>query len=321
MFKNVFKVGALASMLLFIACDEDETVTTTDETENTDTMMEDTKNFTLNLSGLTNLGANHTYEGWIIVDGSPVSTGIFTVNDNGELSETEFTVDATQLAAATKFVLTIEPAVDDDPAPSATKYLSGDFSENTATIATATIEGVGAYTDDIDAKYFLRTPTDETSETGNNGNDQNGVWFGIPNPDTPPSPTFENMPALTAMSGWRYEGWIVVDGNPISTGTFYAFNMRDSGNPYSGTEFNAGPPVPGEDFFIKTDSAPDVDFPIDVRGNTVVVSLEPYPDNDPAPFVLKPLTSNVADDAATAPTTHNMTFSTDTFPTGSVTRQ
>lgn len=30
-------------------------------------------------------------------------------------------------------------------------------------------------------------------------------------------------------------------------------------------------------------------FPIDLRGGTVVISIEPVPDNSDAPFVLKPL--------------------------------
>ena len=33
---------------------------------------------TLNLSGLEMLGSEFVYEGWIIVDGNPVSTGTFT---------------------------------------------------------------------------------------------------------------------------------------------------------------------------------------------------------------------------------------------------
>ena len=70
-----------------------------------------TANLTLNLSGLEELGDDFVYEGWIIVAGSPVSTGTFSSVNFPQ----SFTVNATQLNDATTFVLSIEPAVDSDP--------------------------------------------------------------------------------------------------------------------------------------------------------------------------------------------------------------
>ena len=52
----------------------------------------------LNLTGLENLGANYKYEGWVVVNGAPVTTGTFTVNDDGVLSQTTFDVAAATLA-------------------------------------------------------------------------------------------------------------------------------------------------------------------------------------------------------------------------------
>ena len=75
---------------------------------------------TLNLSGLEDLGAGFAYEGWVIVDGSPVTTGTFTVDANGALSQTTFEVSAKDLENATAFVLSIEPSPDSDPAPADT---------------------------------------------------------------------------------------------------------------------------------------------------------------------------------------------------------
>lgn len=49
--------------------------------------------------------------------------------------------------------------------------------------------------------------------------------------------------------GWAYEGWVIGDAGPISTGTFTEFDTQDDSNVYSGTENNVGPPIPGEDFF------------------------------------------------------------------------
>ncbi len=307
--KRIFTASALAFGLLLGSCsDSDDTI---------DKVKAD--NLTLNLSGLETLGADFEYEGWVIVDGAPVSTGTFDVENNGESLEKSFYVDADMLAKATAFVLSIEPAVDEDPAPAPTKMLVAGFTDNVATVNANVVPGINPMMDadfsNASGSYFLRTPTDETD--GNNGNDENGIWFGMP--AAPPMAGFEGMPELDEASGWRYEGWVVVDGTPISTGTFTKFNDRDSSNMFSGAEANAGPPVPGEDFFL---NAPEgVDFPLDVRGKTAVISLEPYPDNSTKPFSIKPLVSMVAEDAGTAPTVHTFGANLASFPSGTITRK
>ena len=269
-----------------------------------------TSQLTMNISGLEDLGSSAVYEGWVIVDGSPVSTGTFTVNGSGVPSATSFDVAAEDLAQATKYVLTVEPVPDPDPAPSDQKLLAGDFSGTNATISTAVMPGVGDFSNAAGV-YFLRTPTDETA--GNNGNDPYGVWFG-----TPGMPPTAGLTLPTLPVGWAYEGWVIGDAGPISTGTFTGFNERDATNQFSGTENNAGPPIPGEDFFNNAPAGET--FPLDVRGRMVVISIEPVPDNSPAPFLLKPLASMVPSDAATAPTTHNFGLNLGSFPTGSVSR-
>lgn len=269
----------------------------------------------LTVNGLEDLGSTAQYEGWIIVDGAPISTGTFTVNANGTPSTTSFSANATDVAAATKFVLTIEPIPDPDPAPADAKLLAGDFGGTSATLSTGVAPALGDFSTSA-GTLFLRTPTDETPGTANNGNDIYGVWFGTPG--MPPTPNF-TLPTLPA--GWAYEGWVIGETGPISTGTFSntVDLPRDSGNPFSGTAFNVGPPVPGEDFF---NAAPTGEtFPLDIRGRTVVISVEPVPDNSPAPFLLKPLVANLAADAATAPTSHTFSQNLGSIPTGTVTRQ
>ena len=286
-------LGVLAIGLVTASCSND------------DDNAPSTSNINLNFNGLENLGANYVYEGWIIVDGNPVTTGTFTVDDTGAASSSSFTVDASQLANATAFVLSIEPVVDPDPMPAPTKILQGTFSGNSATVNSNI---VGDFSNASGA-FFLRTPTDETGT--NNGNDQYGVWFGTPG--MPPTPNF-NLPTLPA--GWAYEGWVVGDAGPISTGVFTAFDTADSSNGFSGTQNNAGPPIPGEDFF---NNAPAGEvFPLDVRNRTVVISVEPVPDNDPAPFVMKPLVGTAG--MATAPATHNFALNLSSLPSGTVTR-
>lgn len=263
-------------------------------------------NLTLNLNGLEALGDDYVYEGWIIVDGKPVSTGTFSSVNFPQ----SFPVDAAQLASATRFVLSIEPTVDPDPAPADTKLLVGDFSGDTANVWMGTVTTDANDFSSASGTFFLRTPTDETGT--NNGNDENGIWFGTPG--APPTSGL-NLPTLAA--GWKYEGWVVVEGvGPITTGTFTEFNSVDDTNQYSGTENNVGPPVPGEDFFNNAPAG--FTFPLDVRGRTAVISIEPYPDNSPAPFLLKPLTGVSGQE--TAPATHDLTLNAASFPTGTVTR-
>ncbi len=281
-------LGLLALSVFAVSC-------SSDDDNNTST----TSDLTLNLQGLEALGSDYVYEGWIIVEGQPVTTGTFT---SVAFPQT-FSVNTAQLNSATTFVLSIEPAVDPDPAPADTKILVGDFNGSSATVNTAI---VGDFSN-ASGEFFLRTPTDETGT--NNGNDQYGVWFGTPG--MPPVPNFV-LPTLPA--GWAYEGWVVGDSGPLSTGTFNAFDSADSAAPFSGPA--GGPPVPGEDFF---ENAPTGEtFPLDVRGRTVVISVEPVPDDSPAPFVLKPLVGTAGND--TAPATHVFGANLASLPTGTVTR-
>jgi hypothetical protein len=291
MIKKMF-YSVLAISILATSCsnDDDNTITIPSIT---------TSDLTINLQGLEELGSDYVYEGWIIVDGSPVSTGTFS---SVTFPQT-FTVDATQLASATTFVLSIEPAVDSDPAPAATKILAGDFTGDSANVNS---EIVGDFSNAAGA-FFLRTPTDETGT--NNGNDENGVWFG-----TPGMPPMANFVLPTLPAGFAYEGWVVGDSGPLSTGTFTDFSMADDAAPFSGT--SAGPPVPGEDFFVNNPVGET--FPLDVRNRTVVISVEPVPDNSPAPFAMKPLVGVAGTD--TAPFTYDFGQNLGSLPIGTATR-
>ncbi|WP_372936838.1 anti-sigma factor domain-containing protein [Seonamhaeicola sp.] len=240
-----------------------------------------TSRLTLNLEGLEALGTDFVYEGWIIVDGNPVSTGTFS---SVEFPQT-FNVDKSQLNEATTFVLSIEPAVDSDPAPAATKILAGDFNGDEANVTSNGI--VGDFTASL-GKYILATPTD-TDDT----NEESGVWF-LDN-SSGSAVAGLNLPTLT--DGWKYEGWVVFDGTPITTGTFTAVNTADDNaitSMFKGDAGN-GPAYPGEDFLQNPPVG--LTFPTDLKGKTVVISVEPDPDNSTAPFTLKPLAHMVPSDA------------------------
>lgn len=259
----------MISSVLFMSCDDD--------TENL------LSTLTLSFSGLSDLGSSEVYEGWIIVDGSPVSTGIFTVDGNGDLSKSNFNVATDDLEAATMFVLSIEPANDTDPAPSDLKVLSGAFSGSSASLDL----GIIADFSGIAGKYILATPTsmDDTDENS-------GIWF---LDLATGSPTLGlTLPDLSSNDNWIYEGWAVFPGasGPISTGTFENANGFDSNmaGPYKGMNGD-GPAFPGDDFVTGSNSG--VTFPSDLAGGMVVISVEPQIDNSPAPFLVKPLVGQV----------------------------
>lgn len=269
--KNIFNVVTILVLTAFLvgcSSDNDELVK---------------GNLKVELTGLEELGADFVYEGWLIVDGTPISTGTFT----SVIFPQSFPVNISDLENATTFVLSIEPAIDNDPAPAATKLLAGDFSGNSATVNST---GIVADFANASGKYILATPTDMDAT-----NEASGVWF-LDNSSGMPAVGL-NLPTLSA--GWQYEGWVVLNGTPVSTGTFLSAAGADDNaatSPYKGTT-NNGPAYPGEDFVMGT--AAGVNFPTDLRETTVVISVEPMPDNSTAPFVLKPLAHMVPANAMT----------------------
>lgn len=275
----------IAMPLIFASCNDDDSPPVIETGE-----------LTLDLLGLEALGSDFVYEGWLIVNGSPVSTGVFT----SVTFPQSFTVDITDLETATTFVLSIEPFVDPDPAPAETKILVGDFLGNSASVTTAVI---GDYTSAY-GKYILATPSD-----GVMNNENSGVWF---LGSLPPEAGL-SLPTLPA--GWIYEGWAVIDGIPVTTGTFSAVDMPDSFNGFSG--MGDVPPYPGEDFLVNAPS--ELTFPVDLSGMLNVISIEPVPDDSPTPFSLKPLIGHIPNDAEDHKV-YDMLLHLENLATGTVTR-
>lgn len=265
---------ALMALVFVTSCkkDEDEPVSTTG-------------NLNIEITGLEDLGSDFSYEGWIIVEGKAVSSGVFEVDASGNMSKTSFEVALNDLNAAAAYVLTIEPNPDSDPNPSSVHILAGDFNGNSASLSVAHSAALGNDFTTSTGAYILATPTDGGGDT----NENSGVWW--LDPSAGPGAGLE-LPVLP--TGWAYEGWAVVDGTPISTGRFLTNTGVDQSNIYSST-IASGPSFPGEDLLI---NAPEgMSFPTDLAGKTVVISVEPQPDNSAAPFLLKPLVGAVPADA------------------------
>lgn len=226
------------------------------------------------LQNLGDLGPDYVYEGWLITSEGPIAAGRFNLTSDDET--VTFAVDPTVAADSTAYVLTIEPAVGDDPAPSSVHVVAGNFNGTSAALDTTHPAALGADHTNAAGAFFLATPT-----TADNPNDNDlGVWFLDPTAgpgaslDLPPLPT-----------GWTYEGWVVGSEGPVSTGTFLSGTGPDSDGPGAAAGPDAAPPFPGQDF---------INPPMSLEGAAVVISVEPTPDNSPAPFFLKPLVNGNA---------------------------
>jgi len=274
-----------AAVLLFSACSNDDDDTTNPPANNE-------SNLTLAINGLEDLGANFAYEGWMIVDGKAITTGVFNVDGTGKLSKTSFPVNSADLAKA-------------DPTPTNVHILAGDFSGTNGALTVSHGSAIGTDFTTAMGSYILATPTD-----GMMNNENSGVWWlNLPGPTS--ALTLPTLPA-----GWKYEGWAVIGGTPVSTGTFTSAMGADDAAAFSGAM--GSPPFPGEDFLLNAPAG--LTFPTDLSGATVVISVEPSPDNSPAPFALKPLVANVPASAMDHVSYNMMNNAGATNPTGTATR-
>ena len=266
----------------------------------------------LAFAGLDPLANGYHYEGWAIIDGSPVTTGKFNVSSSGGLETTTGSAIAggafdtgIDLSNASAIVITIEPSGDADDVPASTHIVAGAVSGGSANLTVGDGSALGDDFTDASGSYILATPTN-----GADNDENSGIWFlslasGAPG---------EGLDLPTLPSGWAYEGWAVISGTPVTTGRFTATDAADSSAPFSGSE--AGPPFPGEDFLVNAPSG--LSFPTDLAGGTAVISIEPEPDDASGPFTLKPLAGGIAADA-TDHVTYSIPNNVASFPTGTAT--
>jgi len=224
--------------------------------------------FTITPTNLQALGADYDYEGWIIVDGSPVSTGTFDI-ENNQTVPASFNLDGDMAERATTFIVTIEPEVGDVPAPSAVHIIAGDLINGRTTAITNHESALATDFSGIEGRFILATPTN------GNATPTQGIWY----LDNSGGMAVAGLTLPTLPAGWQYEGWVVDDG-PISTGTFTNVAMADSDGAGAAAGPSPGPDFPGQDFITPA---------LDLVGKTAVISVEPNPDNSSAPFSLKPL--------------------------------
>ena len=285
-----------------------ETTTTEPEASTTTSVVEAmTPSITFQTEGWPELANGYHYEGWAIVNGEPISTGKFNVADGEVVSlegETIALFEVEEIATASTIVVTIEPGGDTDTIPADTHFVAGDVVDGVAQLTISHPAALGTDFADVGGSFLLATPTDDDAS-----NELSGIWFLALDGGSVPSLVLPELP-----TGWNYEGWGVVDGTPVTTGTFLSATGADDAAPFSGPK--PGPAFPGEDFLV---NAPEgLTFPTDLSGATVVISVEPSPDDSADPFTLKPLSGN-ADEDATDHVSYALNANSDPLPTGTAT--
>lgn len=283
--------AALAVMVMMAGCSDDGT-----NNPSTSTLKG-------HFLGLGDLGPNAVYEGWLIVGGTPKSTGTFTADGSGAAFQKEFTVSSSDLSIATTFFVTVE-AKDGNPAPSNAHLIAGGFLGSTAVLRMTHPEALGTNLAGAGGTYLLATPTDGTGT-----NEKSGIWFMTKDPQA------IGLQLAQLPAGWGYEGWVVINGTPVSMGKFTDVNTADMSRQFSGTQ--AGWLYPGEDFL---QNAPNgLTFPTDLSGSKVMITIEPDPDYSVAPFFYEILNETIP---ATVVAERNYSLSYDPpfTPTGEVTR-
>ena len=273
----------------------------------------DDQSLTLKLTGVEALQNGFHFEGWVIIDGDPISTGKFNLNSEGALvtlsgsviADGKFVVDA-DLESATAFIISIEPSGDEDAVPAKTHHLSGDIANKSSTLSFAHGSSLGNDFTSAAGGYILATPSDD-----DNTNETSGIWFLDLSGGAGPVAAL-TLPTLP--EGWNYEGWAVSGGTPISTGTFTSASGSDDFSGFSGT--NNTPPFPGEDFLLNAPTG--LTFPLDLSGGMAVISIEPNPDDSSDPYTLKPLVGDIPASAQQR-TLYSLNNNASTFSSGSIT--
>lgn len=275
----------LVCLALFTSCEEENNYT----------------GITGSVENLPTLTSNYEYAAWIIENGNIRLMGEFDTDSDGS-SFLAFAPQPDQIRDASSVLITIENGGAAYTSPSATRVLVADFaSADQAELNSSTISP--DFTG-ITGSYILDSPT-----TTSGSLDNTGIWF-----------TDENinqgllMPVLA--DGWKYEGWVLFNGTPISTGKFSDPGAADEAAPYSANEMPY--PFPGEDFNKNAPSG--LTFPSNLAGKTTKITLEPEPDFSTLPYNISLLDAIIPNPAVTK-TTQMMNVTTENLPKGTITKE
>lgn len=280
--KSILKGLLVATTAIALAaCGNNDDNNYDHDTNNSDDTAADQKSvISFTPTNLEPLGESFDYEGWLITSNGPVATGKFDINPDDKDAMQMFEVNKADADDATKFVLTIEPADetgDDIKNPTNIHILAGDITNNTSILSTSDQAALGTNFSEASAKYILATPTN------GNATPTQGIWY----IDKSSGKAMAGLKLPELPAGWKYEGWIVDNGQPLSTGTFLKADEADSNGAGTAAGDQGFPDFPGQDY---------IDPAKELVGKTAVISVEPDPDNSVAPFSIKPLVGTITNE-------------------------
>jgi len=288
--------------------------------ENPDiTSLQGDTSVTLELEGLPPLPGSLNYQAWLIMGTPPEAWGhplaLFDMNEEGEMVHPvndsvfagTFRTDV-DLAEVSGVGISIEASDVLLTYSSYTFILGGDVAGGQADLASDHWVALGDALEEAGGGFVLATPTDTDLD-----NELAGIWF-----MDPTSGSFEaGLDLPVAPTGWNYEAWVVLGGQPLSMGKFVSVSAPDSANVFGGEV--TPPNFPGEDFLV--DAPAGLTFPPDLAGAEVFLTLEPQGEYDvdrDAPFFLRFLEATVPAEPA-ASTFYGLMATGEFLPSGTVT--
>lgn len=276
---------------------------------------------TLSFDNLEPLSGGLNYQAWLVggtrTEFYGVPVVLFNMNEEGQMVDPVADTVLTgpfqaDLDASSTFAVAVSLEITNEllDYSSYTFILGGEVTQGAADLETSHWLAFDQSQVEATGRFILATPTDEVAE-----NELSGIWFMDPTSD----PAEAGLSLPEAPVGWIYEGWVVMDSQPVSVGRFSVPTGADSATTYSGSL--PAPTFPGEDFL--TAAPAGLTFPPNLSGTSVFISLEPWTEwnvEPETPFSAKVLEAQIPAEA-TPQTVYEMTNITDQLPTGTATVQ
>ena len=205
---------------------------------------------------------------WVVAAGQAQRMGVLDEPEDGRLTGT-VTLDGLEPEAIEAVLVAVEGAqIADEPLT----LLGGVVADGVADLAVEHDAALGAALDGASGTFLLGSPSDQTAP------EQAGIWF----LQVTAGGTDASLELAPPPEGWVYEAWGTRDGITLSAGRFEAADASSFDVPHNGPD--PIPSLPGGDFVAQPPD--DVEFPWELHGATVAVSLAPA-DLDPgAPLVI-----------------------------------
>jgi hypothetical protein len=294
--KNILLIISGILLFNFTACDY---------FEHSDTL--DSSTIEFSISGLPAIPDSMTFVAWFENEDTSQSVPVILFSGDAENGTLTYNSEKPlrMLQTAQLFWVTIERKSLLDTLPptapaNSRKILGGRFVTGGCNLGI----GENVYNlDNTSAVYNLLTPTDSL-----NANPLSGIWF-VDSLDQVIAPGL-NLPEL--FGGWRYEGWVEVNGILISTGRFSLPRGTDQANLHGSAL--APLPFPGQDFI--TNPPAGVTFPINLSGAKVYITLEVNDGRNSGTSAGIIIYEGTVPDPAESRVTYNMANSNPSLPLG-----